>query len=185
MVKKERSIRARIQQKQQSPCPEPRQMNRDDGQFGHGYFVWRLWQCLQRDVPSFHACLHHFCVVETKNPVRVVHQHVEMPQKIPSDNASNLEIGCTQRLQVLHHNGMVGNRMRARFQQPQIRKGSIRTETHTDDLSRASDLQVKFGCQQWIHDRGRGACIHQKVIGAGMVNDHRHNYSRTLYEVEG
>jgi hypothetical protein len=46
-------------------------------------------------------------------------------------------------------------------------------------------FQVEFGCQQWIHDGVQGACIHQKVEGAGMVNDYRHNYSGTLYEVEG
>jgi hypothetical protein len=33
MVEKERCIHARIQRKQQSPRPEARQMNRDDGQF--------------------------------------------------------------------------------------------------------------------------------------------------------
>ena len=117
--------------------------------------------------------------------MRVVHQHVEMPQKIPSDNAAKLEIGCTQRLKILHHNGMVGNRVRAGFHQLHIRKGSVPAETDTDDLSRALGLQVKFVCQRWIHHCGQGACIHQKVIGAGMVNDYRHNDSRTLYEVEG
>ena len=91
-------------------------------QRGQGYFVWRLRWCHQRDVPSFHGCLHHLCVVEAKHVVRVVHQHVEMPQKIPSDNASKVEIGCLQRLEVLHHNGMVCNRVRAGFQQVQIRK---------------------------------------------------------------
>ena len=117
--------------------------------------------------------------------MRVVHQHVEMPQKIPSENASKVEIGCLQRLQVLHHNGMVCNRVRAGFQQVQIRKGSMRTETDTDDLCRALGLQVKFGCQRWIHDRELGACIQQKFVGAGMVNDYRHNNSGALYEVEG
>jgi hypothetical protein len=43
---------------------------------------------------------------------------------------------------------------------------------------------VKFGCQQWIYHRELGACIHQKFMGAGMVNDYWHNYSGTLYEVE-
>jgi len=90
MVEKERCIRAGIQRQQQPPRTEAGQMNRDDEQRGEGYFVWRLRLCDQRDVPSFHGCLHHLRVVEAKHAVRVVHQHVEMPQKISSDNASNV-----------------------------------------------------------------------------------------------
>src|ERR1700740_165011 len=45
-------------------------------------------------------------------------------------------------------------------------------------------LQVKFGCQRWIHDRGTSTCIHQKFVGAGTVNDYRHNYSGTLGEAK-
>ena len=44
-------------------------------------------------------------------PVRVVHQHVEMRQKIPPDNASKVEIGRLQRLEVVHHHGIVCNRV--------------------------------------------------------------------------
>jgi hypothetical protein len=108
-----------------------------------------------------------------------------MPQKIPAENASKVEIGCMKRLEVLHHNGMVCNRVRAGFQQLQIRKGSMCVETDTDDLCQALGLQVKFGCQRWIHDRGPIACIQQKFVRAGMVNDYRHNYSGTMDEVEG
>ena len=80
---------------------------------------------------------------------------------------------------------MVCNRVRAGFQQVQIRKGSMHLETGTGELCRALGLQVKFGCQRWIHDRGASACIQQKFVRAGMVNDYRQNYSGTLYEVEG
>src|ERR1700733_8801786 len=108
-----------------------------------------------------------------------------MLQKIPSDNASKVEIGRLERLKILHRNGMVYNRVRAGFQQVQIRKRSVRTEDGTDDFSQALELQVKFGCQQWIHYRKPSTCIQQKWVRAGMVNDYRHNYSGTLYEVEG
>ena len=148
MVEKERCIRTRIQGEQQLPAAKTGKMNRDDEKCGQRYFVWRLRWCRQGDVPSFHSCLHHLCVVEAKHAVRVVHQHVEMAQKIPPDNAAKVEIGCLHRLEVVHHNGMVGNRVRAGFQQVQIRRGSLRTETGTDHLSRALGLQVKFGCQQ-------------------------------------
>ena len=60
----------------------------------------------------------------------------------------------------------------------------MRTETDTVDVSRPLGLQVKFGCQQWIHDRGPGTCIQQKWVGAGMVNDHWQNDSVTVDEVE-
>jgi hypothetical protein len=60
----------------------------------------------------------------------------------------------------------------------------MRTETDTDDLSRALGLQVKFGCQRWIHDRGPNACIQQKFVRAGMVNGHGHDYSGALDESE-
>ena len=122
MVEKDRCIRARIQRKQQLPRPEAGQMNRDDEQRGQGYCVWCLRWCHQRDVPSFHGCLHHLCVVDAKHAVRVVHQHVEMPQKIPYDNDSKVEICCLQRLEVLNFDEMVRNRVRAGFQQVQIRK---------------------------------------------------------------
>jgi hypothetical protein len=85
-------------------------------------FVWRLRRCHQRDVPSFHSCLHHLGVVEAKHAVRVVQQHIEMPQKIPSDTSSKVEIGCPERFEVLHHNGMVCNRVGAGFQQVQVRE---------------------------------------------------------------
>ena len=39
--------------------------------------------------------------------MRVVHQHVEMRQKIPPDDASKVEIGRLQRLEVVHHHGIV------------------------------------------------------------------------------
>src|ERR1700687_6216886 len=61
----------------------------------------------------------------------------------------------------------------------------MHTVRDTSELSRASGLQVKFGCQQRIHDRGPCARIHQKLIGAGMVDDHRHDNFGPLYEVEG
>ena len=60
----------------------------------------------------------------------------------------------------------------------------MRTETDTVHPDRALGLQVQFGCQQWIHYREPGACIHQKFVGAGMVDDYRQSYQGTLYEME-
>ena len=111
MAKKKRCIRAGIQDQQQLPPAKTGKMNRDNQQRGQRYFVWRLRWCRQGDVPSFHSCLHPLCVVEAKHTVRIVHQHVEMPQKIPSDNAAKVEIGCLERLEVLHQNGIVDHRL--------------------------------------------------------------------------
>jgi hypothetical protein len=52
----------------------------------------------------------------------------------------------------------------------------MRTETDTVYPYPALGLQVKFGCQQWIHYREPATCIHQKFVGAGMVDNNRHNY---------
>src|ERR1700691_2938799 len=98
MVEKERCICGRIQDERQLPAAKTGKMDRDNEQPGQRYFVCCLRWCHQGDVPSFHGCLHHLCVIEAKHAVRVVHQHVEMAQKVPDDNAPKVEIGSLERL---------------------------------------------------------------------------------------
>ncbi len=48
-------------------------------------------------------------------------------------------------------------------------------KSDADDLSRVLTLQVKFGCQRWINHRDLGACVHEKVLRAGVVDHDRQN----------
>src|SRR5216683_440289 len=159
-------------------------MDRDDERLGGQYFVLRMRRCHQRDMLSFHLWLHHLCTVEAKHAVRVIKEHVEMPQKIPAKNSANVGIGCLEMLKVLNDNQRVCYSVRASFEYVQVRERRTRAETDADEPCSALDPQVKLGGQRGINRCDLGACIHQKVVRAGMVDRDRHNYLGALDEPE-
>src|SRR5216683_5554756 len=144
-------------------------MDRDDERLGGQYFVLRMRRCHQRDMLSFHLWLHHLCTVEAKHIVRVINEHVEMPQKVPAKNSANVGIGCLEMLKVLNDNQRVCYSVRASFEYVQVRERRTRAETDADEPCSALNLQVKFISQRRIDAGDLGACIYEKVVGAGMV----------------
>jgi hypothetical protein len=132
----------------------------------------------------FHLWLHHLCVVETKHGVRVIDEHVEMPQKIPAENSANVRIGCVELFEVLNYNVWVCHRLRARFEQVQLRKRSTHVEADANKPGRALELQVKFSGQRRIDGGDLGAGVHQKVVWAGVVDNDRNKDLGALDEPE-
>jgi hypothetical protein len=93
-------------------------------------------------------------------------------------------IGCLEMFEALNNNQRVRYSMRASFEYFQVRKRRTRSETDADKPSRALSPQAKFSSQRGIDSCDLGACIHQKVVWAGMVDRDRHNYLRVLDEPE-
>src|SRR6266851_571700 len=159
-------------------------MDRDDKRLGGQYFVLRMRRCHQRDMLSFHLWLHRLCVVEAKHVVRVIKEHVEMPQKIPAKNSADVGIGCLEMLEVLNDNEGACYSVRASFEYVQARERRTRAETDADEPCSALDPQVKLSGQRRIDGGDLGTCIHQKVVRAGMVDRDGNNDLGALDEPE-
>ena len=151
------------------------QMDRDDERLGEQYSAFGMRRCHQRDMFPFYLWLHDLCVVETKHAVRVIDEHVEMSQKVTAKNSANVRIGCLEMPEVLNDNQRVCYSVRTSFEYVQVRKRRTRAETDADEPGRTLNLQVKFSGQRRIDDGDLGACIHQKVIRAGVVDRDRNN----------
>jgi hypothetical protein len=107
-----------------------------------------------------------------------------MPQKVAAKNSANFRIGCVETPKVLNDNQRVCYGVRTSFEYVHVRKRRTRAETDADESCGALNPQVKFSGQRRIDDGDLGACIHQKVIRAGVVDCDRNNYLRTLEESE-
>jgi hypothetical protein len=108
-----------------------------------------------------------------------------MSQKIPPKNSAKVGTGALEVLEVLNDDERVGYGPRASLERVQLRKRSKSAVTNPDyDDSRAPNLQMKFSRQRWINHRHLGACVHQKVVGAGMVDRYRRNDLGALDEPE-
>jgi hypothetical protein len=107
-----------------------------------------------------------------------------MLQKVPTKNSANVRIDCLEMPKVLNDNERVCYSVRPSFKYVQVRKRRTRSQTDADKPGRALSPQAKFGGQRGIDRGDLGACIHQKVVWAGMVERDRHNYLRALDEPE-
>ena len=109
----------------------------------------------------------HICVVEAKDAVRVVHQHVEMPQKSPPI--------IPRRWRSAVRRGLTSSTTTGWFAiecEPASSKSRYANEACVLKPTPSTPIKpwvfkVKFGCQQSIHYREAGTVIHQKFVGAG------------------
>ena len=79
----------------------------------------------------FHVCAHCGRVVETKQVVSIVDQHVELAKKILAEDTAKVEIDGMGILEVKHDYLLVGDRMGASFEQVELRDGSGSTKSES------------------------------------------------------
>ena len=151
---------AGIEQLEHWPGRNAGQLHRDNERLGGDYFVVGMGWRHQRDMFSLHLLLHHLCVVEAEHVMPVVDEHVEMPQKVTTENSANLRIGCVEIPKILNDNQRVCCGVRTNFKRVEVRKRRTCVETDTDQPGRAFNLQVKVGCQGGIDNGDLGASIH-------------------------
>ncbi len=85
------------------------QADRDDERLGQTAHRSRaVAGASSRDVLSFYICAHGGGVVEAEQAVRIVDQHVELLEKILSEDALNIEAWRLQILEVVHQDLLVG-----------------------------------------------------------------------------
>jgi len=116
--------------------------------------------------------------------MRVIDEHIEMPQKVPTKNSADVRIDCLEMLKVLNDNERVCYSVRASFEYVQVRERRTGAETDPDEPCCALNPQVKLSRQRRINGGDLGACIYVTVVWTGMVDRNRHNYLGALDEPE-
>src|SRR5260370_2380230 len=135
---------------------------------------------------SFDAAGHGRGIVETKQVVSIVDQHIEFAEKIlAEDTAKKVEIDGMGILEVKHEYLLIGDGMGADFEQVELREGSGCKKSDSCYPGRALSIQMELSSQGWIDHRHLGAGVQQKVVGAGMVYGYLHDHLVAVYKTEG
>jgi hypothetical protein len=135
---------------------------------------------------SFDVGGHGRGVVETKQVVSIVDQHIEFAEKIlAEDPAKDVEIDGMEILEVKYEYLLIGDGMGSDFEQVELRKGSGCKKSDSCYPSRALSLQMELSSQGGINHRHLGAGVQQKVVWAGMVDGYRHDHLVAVCEMEG
>src|SRR5260370_32677206 len=135
---------------------------------------------------SFDAAGHGRGIVETKQVVSIVDQHIEFAEEIlAEDTPKKVEIDGMGVLEVKHEYLLIGDGMGANFKQVELRDGSGFEKSDSCYPGRALSIQMELSSQVGIDHRHLGAGVQQKVVGAGMVDGYRHDHLVTVCEMEG
>src|SRR5882762_11245528 len=114
---------------------------------------------------SFDLGGHGRGVVETKQVVSIVDQHIEFAEKIlAEDTAKKVEVDGMGILEVKHEYLLIGDGMGADFEQVELREGSGCKKSDSCYLGRALSIQIELSGQRGIDHRDLGAGVQQEVI---------------------
>jgi hypothetical protein len=103
---------------------------------------------------SFHARAHGSGVIEAKQAVRIVDQHVEVLEEIFAENALNVQVGGAQILDVIHEHSLVGDGVGTGLEKVELREGCSLARSGACDHGRALGVQMKCGGEspRWSPD---------------------------------
>src|SRR3984885_8064251 len=150
-------------------------MGCDDEQIGQHRAVCRLNRIHERNMRALHAGSHRTRVIEAKQTVCIVDQHVEVLEKILAEDSLNVQVGGLEILEIIDNDPLVSDGARTRFEQVQLRDGSRLTRSRACDDSRALGFQVESSGQRRIDHGDLGAGVQLEVVGSSVVDGYSQN----------